>query len=125
LRNSTRVFEFCSGLVDLVLCVGGHGGGGHRLTLAGERFIGLVAEDITPGGRSRRESKGSPARGRIAQTHDPTAHAEGGSHPCRPIPAPTVTSAGNKFFIICVYMQTNSFSVRVLGLFQEESACPL
>jgi hypothetical protein len=40
------VFEFCSGLVDLVVGVGRHGGGGHRLTLAGERFIGLVAEDI-------------------------------------------------------------------------------
>ena len=39
-RNSTRVFEFCSGLVDLVVCVGHHGGGGHRLTLAGERFVG-------------------------------------------------------------------------------------
>ena len=40
------MFEFCSGLVDLVVCVGHHGGGGHRLTLAGERFVGLVAEDI-------------------------------------------------------------------------------
>ena len=38
--------QFCSGLVDLVVCVGRHGGGGHRLTLAGERFVGLVAEDI-------------------------------------------------------------------------------
>ena len=37
--------QFCSGLVDLVVCVGHHGGGGHRLTLAGERFVGLVAED--------------------------------------------------------------------------------
>jgi hypothetical protein len=48
--SSTRSFEtlichlfrdriqFCSGLVDLVVCVGGHGGGGHRLALAGERF---------------------------------------------------------------------------------------
>jgi hypothetical protein len=35
-----------SGLVDLVVGVGRHGGGGHRLTLAGERFIGLVAEDV-------------------------------------------------------------------------------
>jgi hypothetical protein len=40
------VFEFCSGLVDLVVCVGRQGGGGHRLTLAGERFVGLVAEDF-------------------------------------------------------------------------------
>ena len=43
---SARAFEFCSGLVDLVVCVGHHFGGGHRLTLAGERFVGLVAEDI-------------------------------------------------------------------------------
>ena len=54
----TRIFEtlvcrlfrdsvqFCSGLVDLVVGVGHHGGGGHRLALAGERFVGLVAEDI-------------------------------------------------------------------------------
>jgi hypothetical protein len=40
------VFEFCSGLVDLVVGVRHHGGGGHRLALAGERFIGLVAEDF-------------------------------------------------------------------------------
>ena len=30
------VVEFCSGLVDLVVGVGRHGGGGHRLTLAGK-----------------------------------------------------------------------------------------
>src|ERR1700733_11557360 len=30
--------QFCSGLVDLVVGVGRQGGGGHRLTLAGERF---------------------------------------------------------------------------------------
>jgi hypothetical protein len=36
--------QFCSGLVDLVVCVGRHRGGGHRLTLAGERFVSLVAE---------------------------------------------------------------------------------
>ena len=41
-----RAFEFCSGLVDLVVCVGRHRGGGHRLALAGERFVGLVAEDV-------------------------------------------------------------------------------
>ena len=33
--HSAGVFKFCSGLVDLVVCVGRHGGGGHRLTLAG------------------------------------------------------------------------------------------
>jgi hypothetical protein len=37
--------ELCSGLVDLAGGVTHHGGGAHRLTLAGERFIGLVAED--------------------------------------------------------------------------------
>ena len=36
--------QFCSGLVDLVVGVGHHGGGGHRLALVGERFVGLVAE---------------------------------------------------------------------------------
>jgi DNA invertase Pin-like site-specific DNA recombinase len=45
-RNSTRVFEFRSGLVDLVVCVGHHGGGGHRLTLAGERFVALLAKGV-------------------------------------------------------------------------------
>jgi hypothetical protein len=41
----SRAFEFCAGLVDLVVCVGRHGGGGHRLALAGERFVDLIAED--------------------------------------------------------------------------------
>ena len=40
------MFEFCSGLVDLVVGVRHHPGGGHRLALAGERFVGLVVEDI-------------------------------------------------------------------------------
>jgi hypothetical protein len=43
-------FQFCSGLVDLVVGVGHHGGGSHCLALAGERFVGLVAEDITEAG---------------------------------------------------------------------------
>ena len=38
--------QFCSGLVDLVVGAGDHGGGGHRLALAGKRFVGFVAEDI-------------------------------------------------------------------------------
>ena len=38
--------QFCSGLVDLVVGVGRHFGGGPSLALAGERFIGLVAEDL-------------------------------------------------------------------------------
>jgi hypothetical protein len=48
---SARLFEFCSGLVDLVVGVGRHGGGGHRLALAGERFVGLVAEDLAEVGK--------------------------------------------------------------------------
>jgi hypothetical protein len=44
-RESRRP-ESCSGLVDLVVCVVSHSGGGHRFTLAGERFVGLVAEDV-------------------------------------------------------------------------------
>jgi hypothetical protein len=35
-----------SGLVDLVICVRRHGGGDHRFTLAGQRFVGLVAEGV-------------------------------------------------------------------------------
>jgi hypothetical protein len=42
--HSAGMFEFCSGLVDLVVGVHHHRGGGHRLTLAGERFVGLVTE---------------------------------------------------------------------------------
>jgi hypothetical protein len=38
--------QFRSGLVDLVVCVRRHGGGGHRLALAGERFVGLIAKDV-------------------------------------------------------------------------------
>ena len=45
--------QFCSGLVDLVVCVGRHGGGGHRLTLAGERFVGPRRRGHRAGGRSR------------------------------------------------------------------------
>ena len=38
--------QFCSGLVDLVVGVRHDGGGGHRLALAGERFVGRLTEDI-------------------------------------------------------------------------------
>src|ERR1700744_23318 len=38
--------QLCSGLVDLVVCVGCHGNGGHRFAFTGERFVGLVAENI-------------------------------------------------------------------------------
>jgi hypothetical protein len=36
-RHSAGVFEFCSGLVDLVVGVGRDGGHGHRLTFPSER----------------------------------------------------------------------------------------
>jgi len=36
----------CSGLLDLVVWVGHHGGGVIVARLAGERFVGLAAEDI-------------------------------------------------------------------------------
>ena len=42
------MFQSCSGLVDLVVCVRHHGGGVHHL--AGERFVGRVAEDIAAAG---------------------------------------------------------------------------
>jgi hypothetical protein len=38
--------QFCSGLVDLVVGVGHRGDRGHRLTLVGEGFVGIVAENI-------------------------------------------------------------------------------
>ena len=44
--HSAGVFEFCSCLVDLVVGVGHHRGGGHRLALVGERFVGPLAEDL-------------------------------------------------------------------------------
>lgn len=40
------VCEAGAGLVDLVVCVGCHGGAGHLFTCARERFIGRVAEDL-------------------------------------------------------------------------------
>jgi hypothetical protein len=38
--------EFCSGLVNLAVGIGLHGGGGHRSTPLGERLVDLVAEDL-------------------------------------------------------------------------------
>ncbi len=58
---SARFFEFCSGLVDLVIGVGHHRGGSHRLTLAGERFVGLVAEHAAQVG-DRSGDFGDPRR---------------------------------------------------------------
>src|SRR5262249_46243767 len=60
--HSAGVFEFCSGLVDLIAGVGHHGGGGHRFTLAGQRFVGLVAEDTGGGGDGGGDS-GAPRCG--------------------------------------------------------------
>jgi len=48
-------FQFCSSLVDLVVCVACHGGGGHCLAPAGERFVGLVAERVTEVGDRGRD----------------------------------------------------------------------
>ncbi len=46
-RHSLRDrVQFCSGLVDLAIGVRHHIGCGHRLTLAGESFVRLFAEDI-------------------------------------------------------------------------------
>ena len=45
-RTKSPVFEAGAGLVDLVVCVGRHFGGGHRFALAGERFVDLVAADL-------------------------------------------------------------------------------
>jgi protein-S-isoprenylcysteine O-methyltransferase Ste14 len=45
-RLSYDRVQFCPGLVDLVIGVGGHGCGGHRLALVGERFVGRLTEDI-------------------------------------------------------------------------------
>src|ERR1700755_1531235 len=53
--HSAGVFEFCSGLVDLVVGVGHHRGGGHRLALASERFVGRLAEHIAQVGDRRAE----------------------------------------------------------------------
>jgi hypothetical protein len=46
----------------LVVCVRHHRGGGHRLTLAGERFVSLVAEDFAQVGDGGAEL-GDPNRG--------------------------------------------------------------
>ena len=54
--------QFCSGLVDLVVGVRRHGGGGHRLTLAGERFVGRLTEHIAEVG-DRGGDFGDPRRG--------------------------------------------------------------
>ena len=46
----TRLFrdrvQCRSGLIDLVVGIGRHLGGGHLFTLAGERFVGRLSEDL-------------------------------------------------------------------------------
>ena len=44
--------QLCSGLVDLVIGVCRHVGGGHRLALMGKRIVSLVTEDLTQVARS-------------------------------------------------------------------------
>ncbi len=70
-EHSPMKFEFCSGLVDLVVRVRHYLGGGHRFALAGERFVGRLAEHIAEvgdrvgdfgGPRSRRRIGGHPRR---------------------------------------------------------------
>ncbi len=52
--------QFCSGLVDLIVGIRHHFRGGHRFTLAGERFVGLVAEDIAEVGDRGGDFRGTP-----------------------------------------------------------------
>ena len=68
------MFEFCSGLADLVVCVGRHGGGGHRLALAGERFVGRLAEYIAEVG-DRGAQLGYGRRGEGVAANPPTVAA--------------------------------------------------
>ena len=46
MSSISRRLQFCSGLVDLVVGVGHHGGCGHRFTHVNERLVGRLAEDI-------------------------------------------------------------------------------
>jgi hypothetical protein len=45
-RSISRLRSVLFGLVDLVVGVGHHLGGGHRLALVGERFVGRLTEDV-------------------------------------------------------------------------------
>ena len=45
-RVSARAFKFYSGLVDLVIYVGRHSGGGHRIAPVGEQFVVSITEHI-------------------------------------------------------------------------------
>ena len=55
--------QLCSGLVDLVLCVGCHGSGAHHFACTGERFVGRVAEDIAQVGDRGADSGTAAGRG--------------------------------------------------------------
>ena len=52
-----------SGLVDLVVGVGRHCGGGHRLALVGQRFVDLVAENLAQVGDGSGADLGDPRHG--------------------------------------------------------------
>ena len=64
------MFEFCSGLVDLVVGVRHHRGGGHRLTLAGERFVRRLAEDIAQMGDQGVDLRKRCSQGTECETGD-------------------------------------------------------
>src|ERR1700751_5241158 len=86
-RNSTWVFECCSDLVDLVVGVGRHLGGGHRLALVGERFVGPLAEDLAQvGARYETDFRESQMRSFSMHLHARRALASAS----RPLPAPGV-----------------------------------
>src|SRR6476646_5853102 len=80
--------QFCSGLVDLVVCVRDYGSGRHPFALTGERFVGLVAEHIAEVGdrsadfRDRRRGGGTEREtcdgGRWFAASEPVE--EGGEH---------------------------------------------
>jgi len=85
-EHSPMVFEFCSGLVDLVVRVRHCLGGGHRFALAGERFVGRLAEHIAlviSGVHAAAGSADTPAESH--NTHAPTSHT-GGIRPRHPRP---------------------------------------
>ena len=74
------MFEFCSGLVDLVVCVGRHGGGGHGLTLAGELFVGRSPRTSRRWAIAAVNSGNRPV---MAPTANPAMVAAGSQRPSR------------------------------------------
>ena len=59
--ESAWLLEFCSSLVDLVIRIGRNCRRGHRFTLAGERVVFLVAEDLAKA-NDRGAELGNPYR---------------------------------------------------------------